>query len=280
MWNDKGWADLNFLPLSTLEDPSALFWAAEKLFDLFGFRDTLLPEEPTLFELLNMAFVEDSNSLDNFLKALSGRSRWKLADIQQLSGWFGFDLSDFQHTETLIKLMSCLNILKRLGVSAEKVCGWIDVPEDLNEALEKAYQTARSIKQTAKAKYDNPRWLEVAKPVRDDLREKQRAALVSYLIAYYAFRDRTFKDSNDLYAHFLIDPEMDPCMMTSRLKLATGTVQLFIQRCLMNLEDWKIPNATIAQEWNSQWEWMKNYRIWEANRKVFLYPENWIESGT
>src|SRR5262245_18644975 len=25
------------------------------------------------------------------------------------------------------------------------------------------------------------------------------------------------------------------------------------------------------------WEWRKNYRVWEANRKVFLYPENWIE---
>jgi hypothetical protein len=22
---------------------------------------------------------------------------------------------------------------------------------------------------------------------------------------------------------------------------------------------------------------MKNYRVWEANRKVFLYPEKWIE---
>jgi hypothetical protein len=27
----------------------------------------------------------------------------------------------------------------------------------------------------------------------------------------------------------------------------------------------------------SSWEWGKNYRVWEANRKVFLYPENWIE---
>jgi hypothetical protein len=23
---------------------------------------------------------------------------------------------------------------------------------------------------------------------------------------------------------------------------------------------------------------MKNYRVWEANRKIFLYPENWIEA--
>ncbi len=22
---------------------------------------------------------------------------------------------------------------------------------------------------------------------------------------------------------------------------------------------------------------MKNYRVWEANRKIFLYAENWIE---
>src|SRR5262249_33091414 len=26
-------------------------------------------------------------------------------------------------------------------------------------------------------------------------------------------------------------------------------------------------------------DWRKNYRIWEANRKVFLWPENYIEPG-
>ena len=25
------------------------------------------------------------------------------------------------------------------------------------------------------------------------------------------------------------------------------------------------------------WKWMRKYRVWEANRKVFLWPENWIE---
>ena len=25
------------------------------------------------------------------------------------------------------------------------------------------------------------------------------------------------------------------------------------------------------------WTWRRNYRVWEANRKVFLYPENWAE---
>jgi hypothetical protein len=26
-----------------------------------------------------------------------------------------------------------------------------------------------------------------------------------------------------------------------------------------------------------EWDWHKRYRIWNANRKIFLYPENWIE---
>lgn len=27
----------------------------------------------------------------------------------------------------------------------------------------------------------------------------------------------------------------------------------------------------------ASWQWRTRYRIWEANRKVFLYPENWVE---
>src|SRR6266566_616348 len=26
-----------------------------------------------------------------------------------------------------------------------------------------------------------------------------------------------------------------------------------------------------------EWEWFKKYRVWDANRKIFLYPENWVE---
>src|SRR5215468_10214058 len=26
-----------------------------------------------------------------------------------------------------------------------------------------------------------------------------------------------------------------------------------------------------------RWSWLKRYRVWDANRKTFLYPENWLE---
>lgn len=41
--------------------------------------------------------------------------------------------------------------------------------------------------------------------------------------------------------------------------------------------------VTVASSWSSStfratpWEWMNNYQVWEANRKEFLYPDNWLE---
>lgn len=94
--------------------------------------------------------------------------------------------------------------------------------------------------------------------------------------ATWAMLDRVVGDvfeRHDLLEYFLIDVEMNSCMLTSRIKQGISAVQLFVQRCLLNLE------ATVSPEEidEDQWEWMKNYRVWEANRKVFLYPENWIE---
>jgi hypothetical protein len=84
---------------------------------------------------------------------------------------------------------------------------------------------------------------------------------------------RGYRDSNELYAHFLIDTEMNTEMITSRIVQSSAAVQLFVQRTLLGLE----PASQLDERDIAQWVWMKNYRVWEANRKVFLYPENWIE---
>ncbi|MFD7712867.1 neuraminidase-like domain-containing protein [Streptomyces sp. NPDC059786] len=85
---------------------------------------------------------------------------------------------------------------------------------------------------------------------------------------------RGFDHQEQLYEYFLIDPGMEPVVQTSRIRLAIGSLQLFIQRCLLNLEAGVPPAALINAE---HWEWMKRYRVWEANRKIFLFPENWLE---
>ena len=68
---------------------------------------------------------------------------------------------------------------------------------------------------------------------------------------------------------------MEPDTQISRIRLALNSVQLFVQRIFMGLES---QNALIQLDrLKEQWTWMQNYRVWEANRKVFLFPENWIE---
>jgi hypothetical protein len=54
---------------------------------------------------------------------------------------------------------------------------------------------------------------------------------------------------------------------------AISAVQLFTERVLMNLD----PEVSPSLVNREQWEWMKRYRLWEANREVFLWPENWLE---
>ena len=127
---------------------------------------------------------------------------------------------------------------------------------------------AAQIHLLARARRSDSAWPDIARQLRNALREQQRQALVAHLIARQGLTN-----SDDLYGLYLIDVAMSPATMTSRLKQAAASVQLFVQRCLLNLE----PEITPDTIDTDLWSWMKNYRVWEANRKVFLFPENWIE---
>ncbi|MCA9523228.1 MAG: hypothetical protein KC609_19765, partial [Myxococcales bacterium] len=143
-----------------------------------------------------------------------------------------------------------------------------DVP-DASTALEKRRLQAEEIKQAVRARYDVDVWRATARPLRDRLRARQRDALASWLVGH----DSRFPDAQALYDQLLLDVQISPCQLTSRLKQAISSVQLFVQRALLNLE----PKLELSADDAREWKWRKSYRVWEANRKVFLYPENWIE---
>jgi hypothetical protein len=101
------------------------------------------------------------------------------------------------------------------------------------------------------------------------LRDRQRAALVAYLVD----RDGA-RDASDLHSRYLLDVEMGPTLRTSRTKQAISSTQLFMQRLLLNLEGGSPAQlATLAR----QAAWAGSQQIWESNRSVFLYPQNWLE---
>src|SRR6266545_6931311 len=120
-------------------------------------------------------------------------------------------------------------------------------------------------------RYADTEWLGVLKQIQDGLRPMKRDALVAYLLA----TTPDLSGVDDLYDYFLIDVQMTAGMSTSRIVQAHAAVQLFAMRCLMGLEPTSVAQIGTDDGW-AQWEWMANFRVWEANRKIFLWPENWI----
>ncbi|KAL7928243.1 putative toxin subunit [Trichoderma chlorosporum] len=113
--------------------------------------------------------------------------------------------------------------------------------------------------------------------VNGGLRQSQRVALVNYLLQLKYIVEEGITDPDGLFEFLLIDVQMGPCLQTSRIKQAISTVQLYVRRCILGLEKGKdVSSGTINMD---RWKWMQNYRLWEANRKVFLYPENWLDAS-
>ncbi|KAK5988291.1 Toxin subunit YenA2-like protein [Cladobotryum mycophilum] len=111
------------------------------------------------------------------------------------------------------------------------------------------------------------------KTTQDSLRNSRRRALIHYLLQHPALKAQDVVDEDSLFEIFLIDVQMGAGLETTRIKQAISTVQLFVHRSLLGMEK-GIEASLIPQE---RWEWVSKYNLWEANRKVFLYPENWAE---
>ena len=260
-----GWPDLNALPVAASE-PAAPLDGLLLLIRSTAVRDALPGGEDTLDKVFGLA---DASASDAYAQ-LAALTQWNEDDLRFLAGPRGFSLAwpaTLRDVRSVARLQSCVALLQRVGMSAEQ-CRALCV-----DRLTAAH--GEQVMQAGRAKRGEADWLAAIRPIQDQLRERRRDALVAYLTAP-ATGAPDSPDANALYGRYLLDVQIAACMATSRLKQAIGSVQLFVQRCLMNLEPGVVADAAADDHWH-QWQWMKNYRVWEANRKIFLYPENWLE---
>ncbi len=266
--------DLNRLPVDRLH-PQAIdaaapgrFRAWRRIYRLSAFLRDLPGDGDAVVDLFTAAAGGSAGELTAGVAALlSELTGWPPAEIEHLADAdHGFALGDRDlATEIeLPRLARCLAISRRLGVSTGELLAWARAEPDAHQPQ----APADDVVNAAKARYGDEEWPKVAKPLNDRLRDRRRQALVAFVAD-----DLGVAGTDPLFEHFLIDADMTSCMDTSRIKQAISSVQLFIQRCRMRLEPGVSPAAIDAE----RWQWMKNYRVWEANRKVFLYPENWVE---
>jgi peptidoglycan hydrolase-like protein with peptidoglycan-binding domain len=273
--------DLSNLPMGPSAYSPALFNQWERFLALFALRDSLPGGDSGLLALFNAAGSGPTLSGAALISAIATATSWDTAELLTFLGYqpdplanasIGFNLTagDFTDERWLRRLQGCLALASRFSVSAKHMFEWASLGS--NPPSEPTI--ARDIQAAVKARYDDSTWIKVGKALNDKLRESSRDALVTYILANSGTWElgTNLSTEDDLYQYYLIDVEMGSCMLTSRIVQATAAIQLFAQRCLMNLEQDVSPSAI-----DTRWNWMKNYRVWQANREVFLYPENWID---
>ena len=296
--NQSAIGSLNFsaLPIDVSAPPND-FAKWLNLYKFLNFKSQFPePEDASIRSILDLAKTASSTKTEIFDEIVK-LTQWSKEDIDKIDTGFKLKHSpanlDYTKAKTFERLKQCFDQMKLTGVNAKTMFDWALINNSLTHDKTVAVQT----RQAVKSKYEQTDWLKKITPLHDDIREEKRQALVEYHIENslrnesktVVFNGQTipnplyWKDAVALYKYFLIDVEMSACQLTSRIKQAISSVQLFVQRCFLNLENRYVKvtedekeDVASANAW-SQWKWMKVYRIWEANRKVFFYPENWIE---
>ncbi len=263
------WLALTDLPASTQAIDPVRFAAWLRLCDL-GRVGTGLPGGEATAEAVFSEARRGGVTANSVTTRLATLTVWDVAEVTALAGAIGLALpQDMLDEYGLARLRDAARRLQRLGTNVAQAQAWAAAAPDANAGI--------AARRAVQASYAADQWPDAIRPLEEKLREKRRAALVAYLVVRPdAAKGEAWTDTNGMYSHLLIDVETHPVVLTSRLKQAIGSTQLFVQRCLMNLELGVTADEAKDIGWR-QWPWMKQYRVWEANRKIFLYPENWVE---
>ena len=190
-------------------------------------------------------FAEDVQRLNDAWLARDVECIIKSTDIPQYPG--GYLLA-----ETWERLRRIFYFLENLNASAETVKAFA------SSAVGDGHTTA--LKELLRSKLGTETWLTLSAEIQDVLRERKRDALAAYLLSQPMPPDAPsgkWENTNDLYAYYLLDVEMSACQLTSRLVQASGSVQLFVQRCFMGLEQPKVVVKAYGDNGDSAWRWWK-----------------------
>jgi hypothetical protein len=221
---------------------------------------------------------------DDALSALTG---WPAAQIAALSALLwpdgpGFSDADAGTVLGVGRLRRCFELAARTGLDAGSLLelsglATLSVLGSDGQVLASSWRTyeqaAALALSSVGARYAGGDLDGVQESLATALDEARRDALLGYAIHLLYATDSSIDSPSALYEYLLIDVEVSGCAMTSPIAQGIGSVQLYMQRCRMMLEPGITDLTNIPEAW---WEWLSSYRVWEANRKVFLYPESYL----
>lgn len=275
---------LNLVPCEIEAVDTRLSWAfIEYMMDYVELRNFVLSQQDKatpgavaqkLFSVFPLRLEMDGQKWPRYsAEDISIATGWPKSDIRPYSS---FKNSDRITWQGVLQIKSQIAIAKRMGVLIDYVYRLVDdrVAGYDYDIWDRANELTLLYNHSSRISHEQ--WEKTAADmVYNELRNSQRRALVAYLLQQTWLQD--VDDEDGLFEYLLIDTQMGADMVTSRTKQAISTVQLFIQRCLLGLEKGGHLRIKNIESFIQKWNWMSKYTVWEANRKVFIFPENWID---
>jgi hypothetical protein len=255
----------------------------ERIYSFTTLRNSLPANRPkTLLDLFAWSTTNvgvDGEDRTDLAQQISNVTSWPVSLLLPMLTRINFSTGkadSFKDERILCRLQKLVQLANQLKVDVPRLFAWASPLGTGTRDYFKYSDVAKDIQHVARSRFSLSSWADAVRPMNDKLRENQKTGLVSYLLVQQDLvEEANITDADSLFEYFLIDVSMTPLVQTSRIKQAISTVQLYIQRCLLGLEEDK--GVKVSALDRTRWEWMQKYRVWEANRKIYLYPENWIE---
>lgn len=92
-------------------------------------------------------------------------------------------------------------------------------------------------------------------------------------LTIHKLRDRGISTPDGLSDYLLLDVQTDDAVKISYIREGINAVQTYLNRCRTGLEPGVGRIEEISEDY---WSWIMNYSEWEANRMVFVEPENYL----
>lgn len=222
----------------------------------------------------SFAMIKEQIITLKILQNLNAITGWYITQIKDLCN-FLFNTDICLTAAHISKLKECFDMADSMNVNIyflKDLYGLKDIPFSIT-SWDVYNSYANKILDAVKIRYSEKSWEGVYADLNSSIELKKRDKLVTTALWKV---NQTYSDitsSTSLYKYLLLDVDMGVESQISYIKQGLNSIQLYLHRCRMSLEK-GVTTTNIPEAW---WEWVMSYRTWEANRKVFLYPENYLD---
>ncbi|WP_264688342.1 Tc toxin subunit A-related protein [Wolbachia endosymbiont (group A) of Sympetrum striolatum] len=204
----------------------------------------------------------DESKVTEKITQLTNWDKKLLSQIKEIDAFKKCFSKENHPIDSLLKIKSLVDMAEQTGIDGQILLELKDLHNlPSSTGWDQYNSTEKELRKS----------LSYVEGVKEHLENQKRNILAGYMLHTYPGIKN--KNMRNLYAFLLIDVEMSDCSKISPLKAGLNSLQLYIHRCILGLEEGVTVNSKLTEE---MWDLLDNYREWEATKKVALYPENYL----